>query len=360
MKVTSCLREIRARRGLSASELAQQIGVTRQSVHAIESGAYAPNTTVALKLAHLLEVSVEDLFQLPEAERRPMLRAEAVAGPIHQGAQLRVGRVGNRMVAVPWSSELFALPVLDAAAVSKLENGFVDVRLRGPESSIDDRLLIAGCDPAVSLLAEYLRNATGTDLIAIPSSSSRAIEMLRDGLVHMAGTHLGKRSSRVPNGCSTFAYAEWEEGLVVASGNPKGLRSLADVCRGGVRIINRDAGSGSRALLDEGLENYGADAADVKGYEDLAAGHLAAALKVKRGDADCCVAPRIAAQAFDLSFVPLVSERYDIVISDEWIETRSVQALLNALQRSTFRRELSALGGYDTRSTGERVSGPNC
>ena len=270
---------------------------------------------------------------------------------------MRVGRVGNRTVAVPWSPDVFALPVLDAAAISGVENGFVDVRLRGRASSIDNRLITAGCDPAVSLLAEHLKNAAGTELIAIPSSSSRALEMLGSGLVHMAGTHLGKRASAVPKGCRTFAYAEWEEGLVVAEGNPQGLRSLADVCSGKVRIINREIGSGSRALLDEGLDQYGGNSRDVAGYDLMASGHLAAALAVKRGEADCCVAPRIAAQAFGLSFVPLVSERYDLVISEEWIELRSVQALLNALQRSTFRRELSALGGYDTTSTGENVSG---
>lgn len=326
-------------------------------MHAIESGAYAPNTAVALKLSRLLEVSVEDLFQLEEPESTPTCRAELLAGSTHRGARLRVGRVGNRMVAVPWSPELFALPVLDAAAISRVENGLVDVRLRGPESSIDNRLIIAGCDPAVSLLAEHLKNAAGTELIAIPSSSSRALELLGKGLVHMAGTHLGKRGSPLPKGCRTFAYAQWEEGLVVAEGNPKGLRSLAEVCSGKVRIINREIGSGSRALLDEGLNQYGGNSHDVVGYDAMASGHLAAALAVKRGDADCCVAPRIAAQAFGLSFVPLVSERYDLVISEEWIELPSVQALLNALQRSKFRRELSALGGYDTTSTGEKVSG---
>ena len=357
MKVTTSLREVRTRRGLSASELAEQIGVTRQTVHAIESGAYAPNTAVALKLSRLLEVSVEDLFQLADPESSPTCRVELIAGPTHQGAQMRVGRVGNRMVAVPWSPEVFALPVLDAAAVSKTENGFVDVRLRGPESSIANRLIIAGCDPAVSLLAEHLKNATGTELIAIPSSSSRALELLGAGLVHMAGTHLGTRSCPVPKGCRTFAYAEWEEGLVVADGNPKGLRSVADLCSGKVRIINREIGSGSRALLDEGLNQCGGNSHDVAGYDVMAPGHLAAAFAVKRGEADCCVAPRIAAQAFGLSFVPLVSERYDLVISEEWIELPSVQALLNALQRSKFRRELSALGGYDTTSTGENVSG---
>jgi molybdate-binding protein len=123
----------------------------------------------------------------------------------------------------------------------------------------------------------------------------------------------------------------------------------------GVRIVNREPGAGSRALLDAGLAKAGVDATKLAGYDTVAPGHLAAAWTVKRGEADCCVAPRVAAKVFGLDFVPLKSERYDLVIPEAWLDRPSIQALLDTLQRGTFRRELQALGGYDTTTTGTEV-----
>ena len=79
-------------------------------------------------------------------------------------------------------------------------------------------------------------------------------------------------------------------------------------------------------------------------------------MAVARGEADCCVAPRIAANVFGLDFVPLLSERYELVIPEHRLDLPSVQALLDVLQRRSLHRELEALGGYDTAATGSEVS----
>ncbi len=339
---------------MSAVALAERAGVSRQTIYGIESGNYAPNTALALKLARLLEVSVEDLFQLADAESDG--RAELTVEPTYPGAPLHLARVGRRLVASPWSPEAFALPLFDATATSHPRQGQVDVHWRAGAFLRGNRLVLAGCDPAVSLLATQVKNAAGIDLLAVPSASARALQMLQDGLVHMAGTHLDRRQTRVPRGCRTFAFAEWEEGLVTASGNPKGLHAPADLARGGVRIVNREIGSGSRALLDAGLERAGVKPAAVAGYGDTAPGHLAAAWAVKQGKADCCIAPRVAADVFGLSFVPLAAERYELAVLEDLFELPAVQALLGVLNRAAFRRELSALGGYDTQATGAEVT----
>ena len=356
MKVTNCLREIRTRSRLSAAQLAARAGVSRQTIHAIESGNHAPNTALALKLAELLAVSVEDLFQLAAAEPAAGGRAELAAGRTYVGAPLHLARVGRRLVAVPWSPEAFALPLFDATAISQSRAGWIDVHWRDGARLGDNRLALAGCDPAVSLLAAQVKNADGIELLAVPSASERALRMLRDGLVHLAGAHLDRRRARVPPGCRTFAFAEWEEGLVTASGNPQGLRAAADLARGGVRIVNRERGSGSRVLLDAVLERAGVQPSAVAGYGDTAPGHLAAAWTVKQGKADCCIAPQVAADVFGLSFVPLAAERYDLTVPGDLFELPAVQALLGVLNRAAFRRELSALGGYDTRGTGAEVT----
>jgi len=170
--------------------------------------------------------------------------------------------------------------------------------------------------------------------------------------VHLAGTHLSHGAKRIPAGCRVFTFAEWEEGLVVAAGNPKRIRSFEDLARPRTRIVNREAGAGSRELLDRGLSRAGVPVEKVAGYGRIAPGHLAAAWAVRRGEADCCVAPRVAAQVFGLGFLPLQTERYDLVVPEAWIAAPPVQALLDALQRASFRRQLQALEGYDVSSTG--------
>lgn len=100
------------------------------------------------------------------------------------------------------------------------------------------------------------------------------------------------------------------------------------------------------------LREAGLPAARVRGYDKVAAGHLAAAYAVLAGGADCCLATRSAAQIFGLDFIPLRSERYDLVMRRQTLELPAVQALLDVLQRATLRRKLEMLAGYDTTETG--------
>lgn len=356
MEVINHVREIRSRSGLSAATLAAKIGVTRQTIHAIESGSYAPNTTVALKLARELGVGVQDLFRLEAQSDSPQATAQLAGGSTYAGAPLRLGRVDGKLVAVPWSPEVFAVPFADATALGDSSAGCVTAGLWDGRNVDEGRLLIAGCDPAVSILAGSLQRLAQVELIAVPSSSRKALQLLEDGLVHLAGTHLSKSAAHIPLNCRVFTFAVWEEGLVVAKANPKGIRGFGDLA-GAVRIINRELGSGSRALLDGGLAAAGLTGDAVAGYERIAPGHLSAAMAVARGEADCCIAPRIAANVFGLDFLPLLAERYELVIPEQRLDLPAVQALLDVLQRSSLRRELEALGGYDTAATGSEVSG---
>ena len=97
------------------------------------------------------------------------------------------------------------------------------------------------------------------------------------------------------------------------------------------------------------------EARSVRGYDQLAPGHLPAAWQVRAGAVDCCLATRAVARVFGLNFIPLVSERYDLAIRRRHLELPRIQNLLDTLSRSTFRRELEGLGGYDTRVAGQRV-----
>jgi putative molybdopterin biosynthesis protein len=151
---------------------------------------------------------------------------------------------------------------------------------------------------------------------------------------------------------AVVTFARWEEGFVVAAGNPKNIRGIEDVSRKNVSIMNRESGSGSRALLDSLIRGAGFSAKNVGGYNSVAFGHLSAAHAVLAGQADCCIATRSAAQTFGLDFVPLRSEQYDFVVHRETLRLAAVQAMFDALQRAALRRKLETLAGYDTSQTG--------
>jgi molybdate-binding protein len=151
-------------------------------------------------------------------------------------------------------------------------------------------------------------------------------------------------------------FARWEEGLVSAPGNPKDIRTVEDLIRKNVRFVNREIGSGSRALLDKLLEKGGIDATKIRGYSRVAFGHLAAAYYVVSGEADACLATRSAAQTFGSDFAPLHSERYDLVMRKKTADLPAVKSFLDVLQRATLRRKLEVLAGYDTSQTGMLVA----
>ena len=154
---------------------------------------------------------------------------------------------------------------------------------------------------------------------------------------------------------AVISYAIWQEGMVVARGNPKNIKDISDLARKDVVIINREPGAGSRFLLDSHLKKAGIPQKKVKGYKEMAAGHLPAAWQVKCGHADCCLATKTSASVFGLDFIPLQSERYDLVIRKENLNHPGIQVLLDTLGRTAFRRELEGLGGYDTRNAGDRL-----
>jgi molybdate-binding protein/DNA-binding XRE family transcriptional regulator len=363
------LNVIRQQRGISAAQLAKLTGVSRQTIYAIEAGDYVPNTAVALQLAKSLEVQVEDLFSLePESPARPELVTVDLidAGrTARKGQPVQLCRVGKRMIGVSAMPQPVTLPVADGVIVeTSRRTRQAEVQIFQNDPPDGKRLLIAGCDPGISLLAHHLARFDDVDMVVAPSSSQQALEWLKQGSVHIAGSHLRDTSSGeynlpvikrlFPQGTvKVVTFAIWEQGLVLQSGNPKNIHSVADLGRKGIRIINREKGAGSRELLDQQLREAGVAPEAVTGYDTVAHGHLQVALAVSLDEADCCIATRSAARAFGLSFVPLATERYDLVIRRQYVRLPAIQAVLDVLNRSAVRRKLETLAGYDTSHTGE-------
>lgn len=370
-RIQNNLAQLQKQRGLPSAALAKLVGVNRQTIYAIEAGQYVPNTAVALRLAAALEVTVEDLFRLNASEPHTFgeQEVEIVASRenLQAGQPVQWCRVGKRIVGVP------ATPIPSYLSPA---HGFVSkAASRGrPKTTVQltesggsgQRLLMAGCDPAMSVLARRLKDG-GVELILAPVNSSRALMLLRDGLVHIAGTHLreeGTKEDNLPAVQALFSqrqvavitFAQWEEGLLVAAGNPKHIRKVEDLARPEIRLVNREPGAGSRRLLDMLMKKAGIPGARVNGYERICFGHLAAAWQVATSQADVCVSTCAAARAFGLGFIPLVRERYDLVVRRSHLDNTGLTRLLDTLSEGVFRRELEAQGGYDTRDTGKRIA----
>ena len=371
-RVSNRLAETRKSRGLSASDLAQRVRVSRQTIYAIEAGTYVPNTEVALHLSRELEVPVEDLFSL-SAEREESsgsLAADVLssAAPA-KGQPVRICQVSTRRVAIPVSSSPYYLPEADGI-VKRAGRGKGRSELAvfaAEEPGLQRRLVLAGCDPATGLLARMVEKIGGVEIVSAAASSKLALTWLSEGKVHIAGSHLEDPDTgefnlpfirkAFPDGDVTVVtFARWEEGLVVAPENPKGIRKVEDLARKNVRFVNRELGSGSRALLDKCVAKAGIDAHRIRGYERVAYGHLAAAYCVVSRDADVCMATRSAARTFDLDFIPLHSERYDLVMRKGTARLAAAKAFLDVLQRAALRRKLEVLAGYDTSDTGALVA----
>jgi molybdate-binding protein len=273
----------------------------------------------------------------------------------------------GQWICAPAESIPYYLPEADGIITRTRKGaGEVTVRTLSADEPLEKRLVVAGCDPAISLLTRMTERLAGIEIVAVPASSRRALEWLKQGKVHIAGSHLEDPQSgeyNVPylrkllphEDLTVVTFARWEEGFVVARGNPHGIRHAADLGRTQVRIVNREPGSGSRALLDMALRDAGVPATRVSGYDRVASGHLAAAYTVYRTDADCCVAPPSAARAFGLDFVPLRGERFDFSVRREFVELPAVRSLLDVLQRASLRRKLESVAGYDTSQTGRMV-----
>lgn len=370
-RVKNRLGQIRKSRGVRASDLARRVHVSRQTIYAIEAGTYVPNTEVALNLARELEVTIDELFSLQEGSQRPAesLAAEVLsAAAPEKGQPVRICQIGSRWVSVPVSASPYYLPEADGILTrTGRANGRADLLAFAKGEAVHKRLVLAGCDPATGLLSRMVEKISGVEIVSAAASSKLALTWLSEGKVHIAGSHLEDPKTgefnlpfirrKFPEGdFSVVTFARWEEGLVVAPGNPKAIRKIEDLARKNVRFVNREFGSGSRALLDQRLEKAGIGTHRVQGYGRVAYGHLAAAYCVVSRDADACLATRSAAQAFCLDFIPLHSERYDLVMRKRTADLPAVKAFLDVLQRATLRRKLEILAGYDTSETGTLVS----
>ena len=370
--------QVRSRRqaaGLNQQALATRCGLTRQAISAIEAGQYIPNTAVALRLARVLNCTVEELFRFPAAPSQvevELLGEMAAAGS--ERTRLLLARVGERLLAHPLTGPMAVSTAADGLTVGTAPDQRLSTRrgvtvdLLVDAQVLEHTVVVLGCDPALGLLGAHLTRRYPTlRLLWIHRSSLAALQMLGRGEAHAAGTHLWDPESGESNlpyvrrelpgrRLVVVTLSQWQQGLIVARGNPKGITGVADLARLDVTLVNRDLGSGSRTLLDSWLRKAGLAPHQIGGYRREVPTHLAVAATVASGGADAGPGILAVARMLDLDFVAIQEERYDFVIPMEFLNTAPVQALLDIVVSRPFQAELSVLGGYDSSQAGTVVA----
>lgn len=350
------LRLARQAREFSQQQLAGMAGVSRQAVSAVEAGLSDPSLRVALALARALGLTVEELFG-------PAIPAPVV--PVRPLAPL--GKPGARVSIAPLADSFVAMP-LSGATVARGGFGPAGGRVTGPEQASPlapprPTIVVAGCDPALPLLEQPLGLLDQPLSLAWwPCGSQEALSLAGEGLVHVAGAHrsgdydTGPARELLRGGAEVIGFCSWHEGLVLRPDLAGRVTNLADVAAAGLRLVNREPGAEARRVLDRVLAGYGIDPNGLSGYDTAATGHLEVAAAIAAGLADAGIASEPAALAYDLAFVPITSERFDLVVPAAQVGSREIQGLLRALSSPWLLDQLASLPGYTVSQCGERVA----
>lgn len=357
----SRLRAARVARALSQQQLAKLAGVSRQAVAALEAGRTEPSLRLALALAEALGLTVEELFgaesRLPTAVATPLA---ALGGP---GSRVTLAAVAGRLVAMPLGGDAGVRSGFAPAGGLVAERSGA-VR---PLAPVRPTLVVAGCDPALPLLETPLAHLDPPIALAWRScSSEEALDLAAGGLAHAAGIHVHDSATGSYNlaaarrrlgaaGVHILGFSAWRQGLVVNRDLVGRVAGIGDAVVLGLRLVNREPGSEARSLLDRAAADAGLRTDALLGYATEVHGHLEVAAAIKGGLADVGIASEPAALAYELGFVPLTTERFDLAVTSELADAPEVQALVRVLGSPWLHGQLAAIPGYDATTCGERV-----
>lgn len=288
--------------------------------------------------------------------------------------RLAVGQVGDAAVALPLSRGAGSISSMTKAqAVTRLppeaeglESGArVTAELLVDADELTRTLVCVGShDNTLDILADMLmRRDPSIRLASSHVGSMGGLIALKNGASMLAGSHLFDPATRDYNfpflakylphlDVTVINLAIRQQGFIVAPGNPKHIAGVEDLTREGVRYLNRQRGAGTRILFDHHLARAGVSPEDIQGYGREEHTHMAVAVNVKTGAADCGLGVFAAARALGLDFVPLARERYDLVVPTAFLEDKKIEAVLEVVRGEAFRERVLALGGYETDWTG--------
>lgn len=332
-------------RGWSQEELSVRCGLPRSSVSAIEAGRLTPSVTAALAVARALECSVEELFGAGAAASHA--RMSWAWEPHAEDCCYWEAEVSGKRLLYPVEALLGSAWAHDGVLRSGVLND------RGPWEPAQT-LVLAGCDPAAGLLSAEYATASGFRLLTFTRGGGAALELLKQGMVHMAALHRStteypERNSEMVrkhlgDGYRLLRCADWQEGVALpADDRSRSLKSCVQNVR---QWALREPGSAARECLDELVHRE-------LHSKRVMLSHHAVVDAVRGGWADAGVCVQLCAEDAGLRFLPVRTESLDLCFVASMEHDPRMQALIRLLRSRAHRRLIGELPGYDARHTGE-------
>jgi len=310
----------------------------------------------------------------PETVTATLAKSIPSRGGIEEFRRMITGRIDDHFVTVTVKKGAGAITTMTRAnSILRIpgsnegeeKKSQVNIELLQPLPQIEKTILCTGShDLSLDILRDFLKKSDQPyPLASTHVGSLGGIMAVKENMTHIAGSHLLDPESGEYNISYLERYLDEQDvtlinlvhrqqGFMVLPGNPKKIETVADLTRDDVVFINRQAGSGTRVLLDYELDKAGIDADEIVGYDNEEYTHMAVAVSVLSGKSDAGLGILAAARALKLDFIPVTEERYDLIIPTRFLDLPMIQKLLEITQRVDFQKAVEEMGGYSTRDTG--------
>ena len=329
----------------------------------------------------LLKPLIDHWLKAPAQQPRyakAILTRPVVSGlKYEEFVRVRMGYVGDKLMASPLSRGSGVVSsFMKADGILEVPQGLegfeagseVNVRLLSPMEKLQNTVVVIGShDPLLDELGDMLH--VENNQVFMGSShvgSMGGIMAIRRGEAHAAGCHLLDTNTGAYNisfikkyfpkgGVKLIRCVGRQQGMMVAKGNPLNIQKFADIAKIGVRYVNRQKGSGTRILTDYLCQQDQLDVDAIYGYDREELTHNSVAVQIASGSADAGMGIYSAAKLYDLDFIPICIEEYDLLIPDHAWDTPQVQQMIATLKSEAFKEKILALGGYTVENPGEII-----
>jgi len=274
---------------------------------------------------------------------------------------IKAGRIPATRVTGKW---IFPKRLIDEWIETNARQGLKEARQKSRR--LEGGLLASGSnDPILDMLLTYVKKRhPDFHIFSANTGSTEGLKALNRGLTDIAWSHLFDAKSGQYNVPYVSAYLpnikavvvnlfHRELGLIASQANPLRIRGFADLVKKGVRIVNRQKGSGTRVLLDYHIDKLGISTRHISGYDTEVFTHFEVGLAVMSKEADTGIATAVVAKLLGLSFIPITFENFDMILDQSTFFAKGVQALIGVLKSRDFRKRVERLGGYDFRNSGK-------
>jgi transcriptional regulator with XRE-family HTH domain/molybdate-binding protein len=331
------IRRLRRERGLTQVQLAELAQVSRQLVGAVEADRHLPRVDAAVRLAAALSTTAEALLA-PEPDA-----AVGVLEDPQDGALVRIGRVGDRLVSVPAARSGEGWASADAQIQAGAVHLFAQER---------PTLIVAGCDPIIGLASRLLEATTGPRVVPVATSSATAAAVLAAGRSHAVTVHGRELDDRRPAvTVRRWHVARWRVGLAAPTELAPGW--VDDALAGRIPVVHREPGAGSQAAFERARRPEQPPDTPIAGPR--VGGHAEAAWRAAT-DRMGAVTIEPAALANGLAFHPLETHTSELWVAGEHTDNAILHAFVNELTGERVHRRLAAIGGYDLIDNGVELA----